>query len=512
MKPADAKLQRWIDLIAALLRHRYGATLAELKTIVPGYGGDRTQPTIDRMFERDKDDFALLDFPSAFASRIRTKVKSERYYIKASEMYLPYLAFAARGSGSSTPRVPPSGYRSVPTITFEPESSRCLSTPRARRRRLVLRRSRATPRRRFKSSPTTSARRSGRLPESPTTTPRASEPHAAPNVSLLGEALLRRKQVSFVYRSMNRDVTDARTVEPYGLFFSGGHWYLAGRDAQSGAVRSFRVSRMERIAANDKKPQSADYEIPNSFRLAAHARTKQSWELGDDAPEEMIVEIRGDSGASLAARTLGAAVDDAPNHRRFRVRRVDSFVRWIMSFAGEVVPISPPSLVRAVPCCDWCDGGAVWQISHSPPRMTTDARERLERVLRALPLIIQRESVPIAEMEAAAGVDALTLLDDLRVLTERDDEPGGFVEAVSILFDADSVSVRSPHFARPTRITLPELLRARARPRHTRRVVRRRGTRHRRTRTDARSRGDRRDARVRSARGPLVRERTRAVE
>ena len=89
--------------------------------------------------------------------------------------------------------------------------------------------------------------------------------------------------------------------------------------------------------------------------------------------------------------------------------------------------------------------------------MTTDARERLERVLRALPLIIQRESVPIGEMEAAAGVDALTLLDDLRVLTERDDEPGGFVEAVSILFDADSVSVRSPHFARPTRITLPEL-------------------------------------------------------
>src|SRR5262249_41656260 len=34
---------------------------------------------------------------------------------------------------------------------------------------------------------------------------------------------------------------------------------------------------------------------------------------------------------------------------------------------------------------------------------------------------------------------------------------GGFVEAVRILFEHDRVSVQSPHFGRPTRITLPEL-------------------------------------------------------
>jgi predicted DNA-binding transcriptional regulator YafY len=89
--------------------------------------------------------------------------------------------------------------------------------------------------------------------------------------------------------------------------------------------------------------------------------------------------------------------------------------------------------------------------------MTIDAGERLQRVLRVMPLIVDRDNVPVAEVKAHAGVDALTLLDDLRVLTEREDEPGGFVEAVSILFDADSVSVHSPHFGRPTRITLPEL-------------------------------------------------------
>lgn len=89
--------------------------------------------------------------------------------------------------------------------------------------------------------------------------------------------------------------------------------------------------------------------------------------------------------------------------------------------------------------------------------MTVDAGVRLERVLRAMPAIAGRESVPIDDLTTLAGVDALTLLDDLRALTERDDEPGGFVQAITVLFDANAVSVRSPHFRRPMRITLPEL-------------------------------------------------------
>ena len=145
---------------------------------------------------------------------------------------------------------------------------------------------------------------------------------------------------------MNRDITDNRNIEPYGLLFSSGHWYLVGRDVPADAVRTFRVSRIEHLTQNTKKPQSTDYEIPKSFRLTDHANTKGPWELGDDAAEEMIVEVRGSSGASLTARSLGMPVEGMPTQRCFHVRRVDSFVRWIMSFAGEVVPVSPPRLVE----------------------------------------------------------------------------------------------------------------------------------------------------------------------
>jgi proteasome accessory factor C len=89
--------------------------------------------------------------------------------------------------------------------------------------------------------------------------------------------------------------------------------------------------------------------------------------------------------------------------------------------------------------------------------VTGDATERLQRLLRALPIVASRDGIPIDDLPAVAGVDARTLIEDLRALTERDDEPGGFVEAVSILIDGGSVSITTPHFRRPTRITLPEL-------------------------------------------------------
>jgi hypothetical protein len=41
------------------------------------------------------------------------------------------------------------------------------------------------------------------------------------------------------------------------------------------------------------------------------------------------------------------------------------------------------------------------------------------------------------------------LLDDSRVLADREDEADGFIEAVSNLFAAEPISVRPPDYRRP---------------------------------------------------------------
>jgi proteasome accessory factor B len=340
MKPADAKLQRWIDLLAALLRTHYGATFDELRSVVPAYGRSADDATIARMFERDKDELRALGIPIRVLTEDGEEGELRRYVVRAKEMYLPYLALAASTRSTS---VPPQGYRNLPTLTFEPDELRALL--------LAARRAKSV------GEPTLARDAESAIRKLTHDFPlgaviadsgeHVAAPHdhaAAPTVATLGQALLRHKRVRFTYHSIHRDTTDARDVEPYGLFFLSGHWYLAGRDVALDEVRSFRASRMSDVAINSKKPQSADYEIPSAFSLAAHARAKEPWEIGDDMPEEMVVEIRGESGAIAAARSLGEAVPGAPLRRKFLVRRTDSFVRWLMSFAGEVVPVSPERL------------------------------------------------------------------------------------------------------------------------------------------------------------------------
>ncbi len=110
-------------------------------------------------------------------------------------------------------------------------------------------------------------------------------------------------------------------------------------------LRNFRVARIQRVSVNSGRSQSADYEIPADFNLREHARSKKPWELGDGAGEDAVVDFRNPTGAAKAAARLGVAIEGASDRRKFRIRRVDSFARWLLSFGGEAVPVSPAWLV-----------------------------------------------------------------------------------------------------------------------------------------------------------------------
>lgn len=57
MPRASTKLQRWTDLLAALLRRRYPATFEELAPDIPAYSDSaKKHDALMRMFERDKDE------------------------------------------------------------------------------------------------------------------------------------------------------------------------------------------------------------------------------------------------------------------------------------------------------------------------------------------------------------------------------------------------------------------------------------------------------------------------
>jgi len=344
----STKLQRWIDLLAALLGHRMPITFAELAKDVPAYLEDGSvaagapSASLKRTFERDKLELRELGVP---IEPIGEEGSDESAYrLRTKDFYLPYLGIVSARGIEKPATVDRYGYRSLETLAFSPDE---LEAIREGVRRVVE-----------AGDPVLAEEARGAvrklafdLPLGSTDSPgdaMLAAPRRRPDpkiLSTLGDALFRRKCVTFSYRAMQSEATAKRAVEPYGLFFVSGHWYLAARDVEKDALRNFRVSRVQDLRINPSKAGTPDYAIPPAFSLRDHAASRQAWEIGDGDAFDAVVEFTGQSGAALAAAALGELDPTAPSARRFRVRRADSFARWLLSFAGEAAPVSPTTLV-----------------------------------------------------------------------------------------------------------------------------------------------------------------------
>lgn len=339
---AAPKLQRWIDLLAALLRRRYAVPFEELAQEVPGYRpGTQSKPALRRMFERDKDELRAFGVP--IETVLSPEGEAEGYRLPAREFYLPYLSMVVEGRKTAPKRVDRYGYKALAGLAFEPDELAAVAEAAARVRTLGVPELSAL-------AESACRKLAFDLPVDAAHLTALQVAGPAPKVSdavfdALAGALERRKRVTFRYRSMGRDEEAERTVEPLGLFFLGRHWYLAARAPGEDVVKNYRLSRMTDAVVNGQAPGTPDYAVPAAFSLQKHAKSRQAWELGD--ADAMLAEVRFNprSGPARAAARLGAPVRAHPDRRKFQVRRVDAFARWLLSLAGDATPLAPPELV-----------------------------------------------------------------------------------------------------------------------------------------------------------------------
>ncbi|ODT03846.1 MAG: hypothetical protein ABS52_07070 [Gemmatimonadetes bacterium SCN 70-22] len=496
----NAKLQRWVDLVAALLTRSVPATFAELAHDVPEYAlklaeaerepdeaKRRTKvESLKRAFERDKDELKEFGIPIT-THEDEDGNASGKYRLKRADFYLPYLCFAVPGGEISRPAtVDAWGYHALASLTFDADELQAVVDAAAGVRGLgeplLAAHVESAMRKLAVDLPIDAALPS---PDTPRVLRSRERPDAATFESL-GEALRRRKVVTFAYHAMSTDRDEGRTVEPYGLFFLTGHWYLAGRDRARGELRNFRLNRMGMVAVNAKQPQTPDYEVPATFRLREHARSRHAWELGSGDANEAVVDFTGTSGPTVAAMKLGRAVDGAPTQRAFDVRRPDAFVRWVMSFAGEARPVSPGEVVAryraevqatarlyegasagenvganaGAPESGASPGEApsgARQDAASRPWEPKGAAAQLRRILQLVPQIANGDEVPLQDVAHRIGTTLEVLQHDLYSLVTRYDTPPGFVDGVQLFVEADRVSAVTNNLLRPMRLTVAEL-------------------------------------------------------
>ena len=193
-----SRLERLINLTAALLNTERLLTADELHERVPGYADDRN--TFRRAFERDKETLRDMGVPISMGLLDPDDPNLLGYRVRGDEYYLP-------------------------DPQLEPDELAALHL--------------AASAVRLEGAGGVEAlwKLGGAVAEGGPVAELAALPGAAHLVSLFG-AISVRQAVRFEYREATRE------VDPFRLSFRNGHWYLAALDHTRGEERSFRLDRI----------------------------------------------------------------------------------------------------------------------------------------------------------------------------------------------------------------------------------------------------------------------------
>jgi len=186
-----------------------------------------------------------------------------------------------------------------------------------------------------------------------TLTARQGTASAAEVVLTLAAAASERRRVRLRYVSWQGAGSD-RELDPYGLVFHSGRWYVTGQDQQSGEVRTFRVDRVKSAV-----PGTASFEVPGDFdpvqhvtrSLAAvpyahevevvfHTTLKQARAR---IPPAVATLTQTDEGVLMLARAEhldGMARMLAGLGWSFEIRRPDELRRAVRDLAAELVRLT----------------------------------------------------------------------------------------------------------------------------------------------------------------------------
>ncbi len=170
--------------------------------------------------------------------------------------------------------------------------------------------------------------------------------HAA--LPALFQGVAERREASFDYRGR------ARRLWPFGLLAREGFWYVVGHDVDAGALRTYRVDRIER--ARVRLGDAGTFERPAGFRPA---------DAFPADPKQLGVAVEESAGAQNAvvlvdaarARTVCAEVGEAAVLERrpdgsvlvsVPCANFDAFRSWVLGLVEHAEVLEPPDVRAAV--------------------------------------------------------------------------------------------------------------------------------------------------------------------
>lgn len=163
-------------------------------------------------------------------------------------------------------------------------------------------------------------------------------PPATATVLTLSDAIARERRVELGY--VRRDgERSTRQLDPYGIVFHRGRWYLTGHDHSRDALRTLRLDRIEqvRLLRRAAPPPAGFDPVDAVARSLAQAPWRWQVEVELDAPLEEVRRFVPPHFAELEQRGARVAL-------RARVERLDGMARLLAGLGAPLRVIEPPEL------------------------------------------------------------------------------------------------------------------------------------------------------------------------
>ena len=163
-------------------------------------------------------------------------------------------------------------------------------------------------------------------------------------IHTLRQCILDRLCVRLVYQGLARQKKVERVVEPYGLAFKWGQWYLAGFCQLRKDMRTFRVDRIQQV-----HPLKEQFTMPNDFDARDYLQRAMQFET----PHQIVVHL--DARVAQSVREWDSNWleitdngDDGSITVRFGTTNLDWAVGWVLSYGSTAKALEPPELVERV--------------------------------------------------------------------------------------------------------------------------------------------------------------------
>lgn len=298
------RLERLTNLVAVLLETRRPLTLEEIVERVPGYPPERE--SYRRQFERDKSTLREIGVPIslealyAFDQETGYRIHKEDYELPPLELTddervaLHLAVTAVRLEGTDSPAGGAGRDALLKLGGLEGVAAPTLDSIAA-------------------------------LPD-------------VPALPALFDAYRRRARVTFTYRG------GPRRLDPYGILFRNGHWYVVGFDADRDAIRAFRADRIE---SGIEAGAGGAFERPDPFDPASALRD-EPWRFGDEEPVEALVAVSATQAgwveADLGAQAVAERRDDGSIVVRMAVTNREAFRSFVLGLLDHAEVLAPPPL------------------------------------------------------------------------------------------------------------------------------------------------------------------------